>query len=124
LPGTATIPKSATKVGLTKLSVAELQAMYREVVRRETRSSDSAYLVWKLRQAQRGKVRVGPHRQSCTASMLMPSSGVLLRHCSWSAPRVVPPEMRNPEKLAPLGVRFNVGSAALRRLEDGSVSGT
>jgi hypothetical protein len=48
------------KVRLTKLSVAELQAMYREVVGRETRSSDSAYLVWKLRQAQKGRVRVGP----------------------------------------------------------------
>ena len=48
------------KVKLTKLSVAELQAMYREVVGRETRSSDSAYLVWKLRQAQKGCIRVGP----------------------------------------------------------------
>jgi hypothetical protein len=28
--------------------------------------------------------------------------------------------MQNPEKLAPLGVPFNVGSAALRRLENGS----
>ncbi len=61
----ATTPATTTaeagpKVKLTKLSVAELQAMYREVVGRETRSSDSAYLVWKLRQAQKGRVRVGP----------------------------------------------------------------
>ena len=28
--------------------------------------------------------------------------------------------MQNPEKLAPLGVPFNVGSASLRRLENGS----
>lgn len=48
------------KARLTKLSVAELQAMYREVVGRETRSSDSAYLAWKLRQAQKGRIRVGP----------------------------------------------------------------
>ena len=34
--------------------------MYREVIGRETRSSDSAYLVWKLRQAQKGRIRVGP----------------------------------------------------------------
>ena len=34
--------------------------MYREVVGRETRSSDSAYLVWKLRQAEKGRIRVGP----------------------------------------------------------------
>ena len=58
-PATTT-PETGPKVKLTKLSVAELQAMYREVVGRETRSSDSAYLVWKLRQAQKGRVRVGP----------------------------------------------------------------
>lgn len=52
--------EAGSKVKLTKLSVAELQAMYREVVGRETRSSDSAYLVWKLRHAQKGRVRVGP----------------------------------------------------------------
>jgi hypothetical protein len=57
---TSTTTEPSAKVKLTKLSVAELQAMYREVVGRETRSSDSAYLVWKLRQAQKGRVRVGP----------------------------------------------------------------
>lgn len=58
-PATTTTGASPN-VKLTKLSVAELQAMYREVVGRETRSSDSAYLVWKLRQAQKGRIRVGP----------------------------------------------------------------
>ncbi|WP_141327272.1 hypothetical protein [Myxococcus sp. AB025B] len=58
-PATTTT-EASPKGKLTKLSVAELQAMYREVVGRETRSSDSAYLVWKLRQAQKGRVRVGP----------------------------------------------------------------
>lgn len=58
-PATTTT-EASPKVKLTKLSVAELQAMYREVVGRETRSSDSAYLVWKLRQAQKGRVRIGP----------------------------------------------------------------
>jgi hypothetical protein len=57
---TTTMTGPAAKVKLTKLSAAELQAMYREVVGRETRSSDSAYLVWKLRQAQKGRIRVGP----------------------------------------------------------------
>ena len=51
---------ASTKTRLTKLSVAELHAIYREVLGRETRSSDSAYLVWKLRQAQKGRIRVGP----------------------------------------------------------------
>lgn len=55
-----TTTESSPKAKLTKLSVAELQAMYREVVGRETRSSNSAYLLWKLRQAQKGSVRVGP----------------------------------------------------------------
>ena len=60
-PATSTTPMTGptAKVRLTKLSVAELQAMYREVIGRETRSSDSAYLVWKLRQAQKGRIRVG-----------------------------------------------------------------
>lgn len=58
-PATTTT-EASPKVKLSKLSVAELQAMYREVVGRETRSSDSAYLVWKLRQAQKGRIRVGP----------------------------------------------------------------
>ena len=58
-PATTTT-EATPNVKLTKLSVAELQAMYREVVGRETRSSDSAYLVWKLRQAQKGCIRVGP----------------------------------------------------------------
>ncbi|MBK6697991.1 MAG: ribbon-helix-helix protein, CopG family [Myxococcales bacterium] len=34
--------------------------MYREVLGRETRSSDSAYPVWKPRQAQNGRIRAGP----------------------------------------------------------------
>lgn len=58
-PATTTT-EARPKVKLTKLPVAELQAMYREVVGRESRSSDSAYLVWKLRQAQKGRVGVGP----------------------------------------------------------------
>lgn len=59
-PQTDSATTAPAKMRLTKLSVAELQAMYCEVVGRETRSSDSAYLVCKLRQAQKGRVRVGP----------------------------------------------------------------
>jgi len=58
-PATTTT-EASPKVKLTKLSVAELQAMYREVVGRDTSSTDSAYLIWKLRQAQKGRIRVGP----------------------------------------------------------------
>jgi len=58
-PATATT-EASPKVKLTRLSVPELQAMYREVIGRPSSSSSSAYLVWKLRQAQKGRVRVGP----------------------------------------------------------------
>lgn len=58
-PATTTT-EASPKVKLTKLSVAELQAMYREVVGRPSSSSSSAYLVWKLRQAQKGRIRLGP----------------------------------------------------------------
>ncbi|ACY13608.1 hypothetical protein [Haliangium ochraceum] len=45
---------------LTKLSVAELQQVYAETVGRPTGSSHKRYLVWKIREAQKGRVRVGP----------------------------------------------------------------
>jgi len=45
---------------LTKLSVPQLQALYLEVVGRSTGSAHKRYLVWKIRQAQRGRIPVGP----------------------------------------------------------------
>ena len=45
---------------LSMLSVPELQALYLEVVGRATGSSAKRYLVWKIRQAQRGRIPVGP----------------------------------------------------------------
>ncbi len=57
---TTTTTESSAKVKLTRLSVPELQAMYREVIGRPSSSSSSAYLVWKLRQPQKGHIRVGP----------------------------------------------------------------
>ena len=47
-------------VKLTKLSVPELQARYREVVGRDTGSSAKNYLIWKIRQAEKGRIPVGP----------------------------------------------------------------
>lgn len=35
-------------------------------------------------------------------------------------PRAAPPEMQYPEKLVQFGIPFNVRSAALRRLDNGS----
>ncbi len=48
---------------LSELSVADLQARYLEEVGRATASVNKNYLVWKIRMARAGKVRVGPARE-------------------------------------------------------------
>ena len=45
---------------LRDLSVEELQAIYQEKVGRPTRSANIGYLKWKIRQAEKGRIRVGP----------------------------------------------------------------
>lgn len=45
------------------MTVEELQVMYRDVVGRPTGSLDKAYLTWKIRQAEKGRVPVGPTRR-------------------------------------------------------------
>jgi len=59
---------AATKKKVTKakaatstkgLSVEELQARHQEIIGRPTGSTDVAYLRWRLRQAERGLIRVG-----------------------------------------------------------------
>ena len=49
---------------LTKLTVPELQARYLEVVGRSTGSSNSAYLIWKIREARKGRIPIGPHKSA------------------------------------------------------------
>lgn len=52
---------------LSKLSVPKLQERYKEIVGRTTGSKNAAYLIWKIRQAQNGKIPVGPtQRRSST----------------------------------------------------------
>ena len=48
---------------LSKLSVEELQALYTKVVGRDTGSSDRRYLVWKIREAKKGRIKTGPVRR-------------------------------------------------------------
>lgn len=48
---------------LTKLSVEELQQLYTEVVGRDTGSSDRRYLIWKIREARKGRIKTGPVRR-------------------------------------------------------------
>ncbi len=69
---------SASSIPLSKLSkldVPALRALYAEAVGRETQSSNAAYLQWKIRQAQTGKVPVGPrqrHQKAGDAVMVLP----------------------------------------------------
>lgn len=49
-----------TDIKLTKLTIPELQERYRQTISRDTRSTSAAYLQWKIRQAEKGRVRIGP----------------------------------------------------------------
>jgi hypothetical protein len=59
---------------LTKLDLPTLQARYLEVVGRQTSSSHAGYLRWKITQAQKGRIPVGPrksaHREGVTFKVL------------------------------------------------------
>lgn len=65
---------AATREKLTKLDVPTLQARYLEVVGRSTGSDNKAYLIWKIREAQKGRIPVGPrksaHREGVTFKVL------------------------------------------------------
>jgi len=50
----------ATETKLSKLPIAELQARYLEVVQRPSSSVHRRYLIWKIREAQKGRIPVGP----------------------------------------------------------------
>lgn len=45
------------------MTIEELQAMYLDVVGRPTRSDNRAYLQWKIREAEKGRIPVGPRKQ-------------------------------------------------------------
>lgn len=51
------------------LSVTELKEKYREVVGRDTGSDDRAYLTWKIREAENGRVPVGPRKVRASGEM-------------------------------------------------------
>ena len=64
----ATAAEPASTPKLTKLDVPALQALHLELIGRPTASSDKAYLVWRLRQAQKGKIPVGPREHRATTT--------------------------------------------------------
>ena len=51
---------SEEETSLTKLDVDTLRERYNEIVGRTTGSTDKRYLIWKIRQAEKGKIPVGP----------------------------------------------------------------
>lgn len=57
---TVTSPAAANGARLQDLDVEQLRARYLDVVGRGTGSHDKRYLIWKIRQAEQGKVPVGP----------------------------------------------------------------
>lgn len=61
--GDETTSTDGNEKKLSKLSVEELQMLYTEVVGRSSGSSDRRYLIWKVRQAQKGRIPVGPVRR-------------------------------------------------------------
>ena len=65
----------ASTVGkLTRLEVPELQARYLDVVGRHTSSTNKPYMIWKIREAQKGRIPLGPrksaHREGVTFKVL------------------------------------------------------
>ncbi|MBM3271557.1 MAG: hypothetical protein FJZ01_28310, partial [Candidatus Sericytochromatia bacterium] len=69
----AASPDAGTK--LSKLDVPALQRLYEEVLGRESRSTSRNYLVWKIREARKGRVPVGPRasrRQEGEKVMVLP----------------------------------------------------
>jgi hypothetical protein len=70
----AQVEPASTDGKLTRLNVHELQARYLEVVGRPTGSTNKAYLIWKIREAQKGRIPLGQrknaHREGVTFKVL------------------------------------------------------
>ncbi len=69
----AAVEAAPTREKLTKLDVPTLQARYLEVVGRSTGSDNKAYLIWKIREAQKGRIpgpRKSAHREGVTFKVL------------------------------------------------------
>jgi hypothetical protein len=53
-------PATHVRGRLRSMTVEELRARYEQTVGRATSSVDKGYLVWKIREAEKGKIRLGP----------------------------------------------------------------
>ena len=71
---TAQTEPAAATGKLTRLEVPELQARYLDVVGRPTSSTNKPYMIWKIREAQNGRIPLGPrksaHREGVTFKVL------------------------------------------------------
>lgn len=56
----STLPKPRGR--FASMAVEELQTKYLEVVGRSTGSDDRRYLIWKIREAEKGRINVGPRK--------------------------------------------------------------
>ena len=71
-------------------TVQDLQDMYLAVVGRSTDSDDRGYLIWKIREAEKGQVRVGPRKlrdpkDIRTIPLCMDKTGVEMMDETWRA---------------------------------------
>ena len=55
-------PSSADEVPLSQLSVGQLRERYVKVIGRPTGSHHRRYLIWKIREAQKGRIPTGPRK--------------------------------------------------------------
>lgn len=60
-PATSNAPKPP-RGRFSSMTIEELQTRYREVIGRDTGSVDKRYIVWKLREAEKGRINVGPRK--------------------------------------------------------------
>jgi hypothetical protein len=65
-PSAEALAEKKTRGRFSAMSIEELQAKYLEVVGRATGSSDRGYLIWKIREAEKGRVTVGPRQARTT----------------------------------------------------------
>jgi hypothetical protein len=55
-----------TRGRFSAMTIEQLQVKYLDVVGRATGSSDRGYLIWKIREAEKGRVTVGPRQARAT----------------------------------------------------------
>jgi len=53
-------PAATQRGRFSAMTVEELRAKYVELIQRPTLSTDKAYLIWKLREAEKGRIPLGP----------------------------------------------------------------